>query len=63
MARTQYLSYAGHFGHFTMLGDGRAHVIGEHITKQKKSLIFNLKVRVKRLILEMLMEELHLVQC
>ena len=30
-------AYAGHqFGHFTMLGDGRAHVIGEHITKQKK---------------------------
>ncbi len=30
-------AYAGHqFGHFTILGDGRAHVIGEHITKQKK---------------------------
>ena len=26
-------AYAGHqFGHFTMLGDGRAHVLGEHIT-------------------------------
>ena len=30
-------AYAGHqFGHFTILGDGRAHIIGEHITKQKK---------------------------
>ena len=27
-------AYAGHqFGHFTMLGDGRATLIGEHITK------------------------------
>ena len=26
-------AYAGHqFGHFTMLGDGRAHVLGEHVT-------------------------------
>jgi len=26
-------AYAGHqFGHFTMLGDGRAHMMGEHIT-------------------------------
>ena len=30
-------AYAGHqFGHFTMLGDGRAVLIGEHITKSKK---------------------------
>ena len=30
-------AYAGHqFGHFTILGDGRAHVIGEHVTTQKK---------------------------
>ena len=30
-------AYAGHqFGHFTMLGDGRAVLIGEHVTKQKK---------------------------
>ena len=29
-------AYAGHqFGHFTMLGDGRAIIIGEHITKNK----------------------------
>ena len=28
-------AYAGHqFGHFTMLGDGRAHLLGEHITPQ-----------------------------
>lgn len=26
-------AYAGHqFGHFTLLGDGRAHILGEHIT-------------------------------
>jgi uncharacterized protein YdiU (UPF0061 family) len=30
-------AYAGHqFGHFTMLGDGRAVLIGEHVTSQKK---------------------------
>ena len=30
-------AYAGHqFGHFTMLGDGRAIVIGEHINKKKQ---------------------------
>jgi len=30
-------AYAGHqFGHFTMLGDGRAVLIGEHITKSNK---------------------------
>ena len=30
-------AYAGHqFGHFTMLGDGRAITIGEHITQNKK---------------------------
>jgi len=30
-------AYAGHqFGHFTMLGDGRAIIIGEHLTKNKK---------------------------
>ena len=29
-------AYAGHqFGHFTMLGDGRAVLIGEHLTKTK----------------------------
>ena len=30
-------AYAGHqFGHFTMLGDGRAVLIGEHVSKNKK---------------------------
>ena len=30
-------AYAGHqFGHFTMLGDGRAVVIGEHLTPNNK---------------------------
>ena len=30
-------AYAGHqFGHFTMLGDGRAVLIGEHITSKNK---------------------------
>ena len=30
-------AYAGHqFGHFTMLGDGRAIVLGEHMTKDNK---------------------------
>ena len=30
-------AYAGHqFGHFTMLGDGRAILIGEHLTKSNK---------------------------
>jgi len=30
-------AYAGHqFGYFTILGDGRAHVIGEHIAKDNK---------------------------
>ena len=29
-------AYAGHqFGHFTMLGDGRAVLIGEHLSKKK----------------------------
>ena len=30
-------AYAGHqFGHFTMLGDGRAVLIGEHLTKNSE---------------------------
>ena len=30
-------AYAGHqFGHFTILGDGRAVLIGEHLSKEKK---------------------------
>ena len=37
-------AYAGHqFGYFTILGDGRAHMIGEHITKSKKRLDIQFK--------------------
>lgn len=37
-------AYAGHqFGHFTMLGDGRAHVWGEHITPDGKRLDIQFK--------------------
>ena len=37
-------AYAGHqFGHFTMLGDGRAIVIGEHLSKNKKRLDIQFK--------------------
>ncbi len=37
-------AYAGHqFGHFTLLGDGRAHLLGEHITKEKKRVDVQLK--------------------
>ncbi len=37
-------AYAGHqFGHFTMLGDGRAVLIGEHITKQGERFDIQLK--------------------
>ena len=37
-------AYAGYqFGHFTKLGDGRAIMIGEHITKQNKRFDFQLK--------------------
>jgi serine/tyrosine/threonine adenylyltransferase len=37
-------AYAGHqFGHFTMLGDGRAILIGEHITPEDKRVDIQLK--------------------
>lgn len=37
-------SYAGHqFGHFTMLGDGRAHLLGEHITPDGERFDMQLK--------------------
>jgi len=37
-------AYAGHqFGHFTILGDGRALMIGEHVTKDKKRLDIQFK--------------------
>ncbi len=37
-------AYAGHqFGHFTILGDGRAHLIGEHIAPDGKRVDIQLK--------------------
>ena len=37
-------AYAGHqFGHFVMLGDGRALVLGEHVTSNKKRFDIQLK--------------------
>ncbi|HZK24456.1 MAG TPA: YdiU family protein [Oscillospiraceae bacterium] len=37
-------AYAGHqFGHFTMLGDGRAHLLGEHLTPQGERFDIQLK--------------------
>ena len=37
-------AYAGHqFGNFTMLGDGRQHILGEHITLQNKRYDIQLK--------------------
>ncbi len=37
-------AYAGQqFGHFTMLGDGRAHLLGEHITPDNKRVDIQLK--------------------
>ncbi len=37
-------AYAGHqFGHFTKLGDGRAIIIGEHVTKNNKRFDIQLK--------------------
>ena len=35
-------AYAGHqFGNFTMLGDGRATLLGEHVSKKKRGSIFS----------------------
>ena len=43
-AESLALAYAGHqFGYFTMLGDGRAHLIGEHITPKGKRFDIQLK--------------------
>lgn len=37
-------AYAGHqFGHFTLLGDGRAHVLGEHVTSSDERLDIQFK--------------------
>lgn len=38
------MAYAGHqFGHFTMLGDGRAALLGEHLTSQNERFDIQLK--------------------
>ena len=45
-------AYAGHqFGHFTILGDGRAILLGEHVLGDKR-LIFSSKDQVQHLTLE-----------
>ena len=55
-------AYAGHqFGHFTMLGDGSALLIGEHLLI--KDLIYSLKVLVELLFLEVAMVVLFSAQC
>ena len=52
-------AYAGHqFGHFTMLGDGRATLLGEHLTNKNRDMIFNLRVQAKLVFQEMVMVEL-----
>ena len=36
-SKTISQAYAGHqFGHFTILGDGRAIILGEHLNKKNK---------------------------
>ena len=53
-------AYAGHqFGHFTMLGDGRAVLMGEHISKNKERFDIQFKGSGKTPFQEMGMEELH----
>ena len=43
-AKPYAMAYAGHqFGYFTMLGDGRAAVLGEHITKKNERYDIQLK--------------------
>lgn len=43
-SKTFSQAYAGHqFGHFTMLGDGRAILLGEHLTKKNKRFDIQLK--------------------
>ena len=57
-------AYAGHqFGHFSILGDGRAHLIGEQIMPNGSVLIFSLKVQDKLLIQEVVMDVLLFLQC
>ena len=57
-------AYAGHqFGHFTMLGDGRAVVWGEHITKDKMRFDIQFKGSGKTPYSRKEMEKLRLAQC
>ena len=43
-SKTIAQAYAGHqFGHFTMLGDGRAVLLGEHLTNNNKLYNFSYK--------------------
>ena len=59
-ANTIAQAYAGHqFGHFTMLGDGRAVLLGEHLSNKNNVLIFNLKVLEELHFLEVEMVVLH----
>ena len=52
-------AYAGHqFGHFTMLGDGRAVLMGEHISKNNERFDIQFKGSGKHLFQEMVMVEL-----
>ena len=56
-------AYAGHqYGHFTILGDGRAIIIGEHITPSNTRVDIQLKDQVKHLTLEEETADLRLVQ-
>ena len=53
-------AYAGHqFGHFTMLGDGRAVLIGEHLTKSNKRYDIQFKGSGKTAFSRKEMVELH----
>ena len=55
-ANTIAQAYAGHqFGHFTMLGDGRAVMLGEHLDNKSNRYDIQLKGLEKHLFLEMVM--------
>ena len=57
-------AYAGHqFGHFTMLGDGRAMLIGEQITPLGERFDIQLKGSGQHRIPAEAMDERHLVRC
>ena len=57
-------AYAGHqFGHFTMLGDGRAMLIGEHITPDGERFDIQLKGSGRHRIPDVAMAAPHWVRC